>query len=99
MAQYSIRFIRQALTEAVEARRWYVERSPAAGEDFFAELDRLLALIAEAPSRWPSYEAGTRRLVMRKFPNAIVYRVMARAIQTVAVAHTRRRPKYWSEGR
>ncbi len=98
MARYAIRFSRQALAEAVEARRWYLERSPAAGDAFSEELDRSLVLIAEAPLRWPSYEAGKRRLVMQQFPYAIVYRIAAPAIQIVAVAHTRR-PGYWSAGR
>lgn len=95
MAFRAVRFDPSALAEAEEAVRWYAQRSPAARSGFVAELDRAIALITEAPLRWPSYEAGTRRLVLRQFPFAIVYRVLVESVVIVAIAHTSRRPGYW----
>jgi plasmid stabilization system protein ParE len=90
-----VRFDRAALAEARRARIWYEQRSSSAAANFVAELDHCIELISSAPLRWPSYEAGTRRLVMRRFPFAIIYRLLSDTIQIVAVAHTGLRPGYW----
>ncbi len=90
-----VRFDRAALTEVRRARLWYAERSASAATNFIAELDHSIELIASAPIRWPSYEAGTRRLVMRRFPFAVIDRVSADAVQIVAVAHSSLPPEYW----
>ena len=99
MSRAAIRFGLAAVAETREARRWYGKESASAAEGFVAELQRSLELISEAPLRWPAYEADTRRLVMRRYPYAVIYRVMDLTIQVVAVAHTSRRPGYWSNRR
>ncbi len=53
--------------------------------------------MAEAPIRWPEYEANTRRLLVPGFPYAIVYKVLPQQIVIVALTHTSRRPAYWNE--
>ena len=53
----------------------FTPRSPAlpqphavAGERFVAEVEAGLALLQEAPERWPLFHLGTRRFVMAAFP-------------------------------
>ena len=60
-----------------------------------AELDLAMARIEEAPRRWPSYLADTRRYLLRRFPFFVVFREVDDLVQIVAVAHARRRPGYW----
>lgn len=85
-----------AATEEAEATyRWYRERSSAASAAFRAELDRAVTLIAEAPERPALYLHGTRRVLLRRFPFAVVYRLTDAGGQVVAVTHGRRRPGYW----
>lgn len=86
-----------ALDEAEAAAAWYAERSPRAAAAFVAEVDRALALVAEAPERWSAHLLGTRRIPLRRFPYLIVYRVETSRILVVAVAHGRRRPGYWRD--
>ncbi len=40
-------------------------------------------------------ELGVRRSLLKKFPYAVVFIVMAEEIRILAVAHGRRRPGYW----
>jgi plasmid stabilization system protein ParE len=89
-------FTRQARREIDDAFAWYFERSPQAAETFVAEATNAFALIASAPAVWPEFEAGTRRYVLRRFPYSILYRETQSGIQVVAVAHHKRRPKYWT---
>lgn len=86
-----------ALDEAEAAIDWYAQRSRRAAEMFLDELERAVEQIAGNPHRYPVYEFGTRRLVMRRFPFLIVFRETAAGVEIIAVAHGRRRPGYWRE--
>jgi toxin ParE1/3/4 len=86
-----------ALAEAEAAIGWYRERSERAAQRFLDELDRVIHKIAEVPRRFPQFELGTTRFIMRRFPYFIVFRESDSAIEIVAVAHGRRRPGYWKD--
>ena len=85
----------EAIEEARAARLWYAERSPLAAAAFVAELDRAVAVIGEAPARWPRHLGGTRRFVMQRFPFTVVHRELQDRVEVVAVGHAKRRPGYW----
>jgi len=52
--------------------------------------------IRRAPERFPELEPGIRRrLVLHRFPYAVLYRLVGDEIQVVAIMHMRRRPGYW----
>lgn len=84
-----------ALDEAEEARRWYRERSEAAEAGFLDELDHAIAVVMDAPKRWPKHIGGTRRYVFETFPFSLIYLFENDAVHVIAVAHERRRPGYW----
>ena len=86
-----------ALEEADAAIRWYAERSRRAAEAFLHELSRAIDRIAEDPDRFPEFAFGSRRLILRRFPYVVVFRIGAAGVEILAVAHGRRRPGYWQE--
>ncbi len=90
-----LHFFEEASEEAEEARRWYRQRSGVAEAAFLEELDHAIAVILDAPQRWPKHLAGTRRYVFRTFPYELVYVLENDVINVVAVAHEKRRPAYW----
>jgi plasmid stabilization system protein ParE len=96
MAAIPLEFHPSAIEEAQAARIWYQERSPAVAASFVLELDRALAMVAEAPQRWPHYVHGTRRLLLHTFPFMVVYREKADLIEVIAIGHLHRKPGYWS---
>ena len=85
----------EARREIDDAFEWYLERSVQAAEAFLREATKAFALIAGSPAIWPRFEAGTRRYVLRKFPYSIIYREIPDGIEVVAMAHHKRRPRYW----
>lgn len=87
----------EAVAEVRGATRWYRKRDSDAAEAFLTEFERALLRIAEAPERWPVFEAGLRRFVLRRFPFSIVYRLTSGQVEVLAVAHGRRRPGYWRD--
>ena len=84
-----------AIAEAREARRWYEERDPKAADAFIRDFDAAVQRMLELPLAWPLFEAGTRRILLRRFPYHLIYREVPDGIQIVAVMHERRRPGYW----
>jgi toxin ParE1/3/4 len=95
MPQFAVEFHPLAADEAQPAERWYSERNETAAMRFRRELDRAVGFIAERPEAAPPYVSNTRRFLLRRFPFFIVYRVFSQQVQVVAVAHARRRPRYW----
>ena len=90
-----VRLHPEARAELREARRWYFERSPLSATAFAHVIDNAVSRIAEAPMRYPLAEHGTRKLVLQRFPFNIFYRPGESEIVIVAVAHHKRRPRYW----
>jgi plasmid stabilization system protein ParE len=91
-----LEYLEQALVVAEAAARWYLERSPTAAARFSGELDEAETAILERPEAWPIGEQDTRRYLLPHFPFAVIYRVEESRILIVAVAHARRRPRYWT---
>ena len=95
MSAGQVDYFPEASRELEEAFEWYLERSLQAAEAFLRETDRAVAVIAAAPRVWPRFEVGTRRYVLHRFPYNIIYRETEPGIEVVAVAHHKRRPRYW----
>lgn len=56
MAAKALEIHPSALSDLKSAISWYLERSEPAAIEFAAEVDRAVALVVEAPGRWPSGE-------------------------------------------
>lgn len=86
-----------AEAELQDAAAWYEERSPGLGLRFAGAVRRKSEEILEAPHRWP-LAAGSRRLLLGRFPYALVYREISdQEVEIIAVAHLKRRSRYWSQ--
>jgi plasmid stabilization system protein ParE len=92
-----LRFHPAAVDEAEAALAWYAERSAQAASRFLAELERVFGEVSKAPEQWPQFEGPARRMLLRHFPYAVIYRVAGDAVEVLAVAHGRRRPAYWKK--
>ena len=92
----TVEFHPAALQEVENAQAWYEERSALAASAFLRELSIAVQRIRQAPHRYPAAEAGTRRILLDRFPFTFYYRIKADTLNIVAVAHQKRRPGYWS---
>ena len=81
-------------------RRYEGERH-GLGDEFLDAVDAGLANILAAPAAWavwPDLDGGElplRRYVMKRFPYAIGYHVVAAAVVVVVVTHTSQEPGHW----
>ncbi len=61
-----------------------------------SEFERTLKLISTNPELGSEWLGKARRVVMRRFPFNVVYRIDTDVMTILAVAHQRRKPGYWS---
>lgn len=90
-----------ARAELRDAALWYDERRRGLGDDFIAEIMRVLAQIGEAPALFPPWPGMSRRVpairraVVQRFPYLIVFEGHNEHVAVLAIAHAKRRPLYW----
>ena len=86
-------FRQQARTEFHEAVTWYDERRTGLGAEFVRAVEDAILRAADAPQRWPITFADIRRIVTRRFPYVLFFRVRNDTLVVVAVFHVRRDPQ------
>ena len=95
-----VRIHAAAAEEAVEAAAWYERQRPGLGAEFEqaieASLDLLeVEMVPLLPVPGTAGTRGVKRLLLRRFPYAVIVRESAAEIVVIAFAHTARRPGYW----
>ena len=93
----AISFLPAAREEFLQTVDHYDAEAPGLGAEFAAEVERAAERIAAFPEHGAPYLAGTRRVILRRFPFAVVYQVISEGVLIVAVAHHSRRPGYWRD--
>jgi plasmid stabilization system protein ParE len=88
-------FLPEADQEFREAVRYYEVEAPGVGMSFIAEVHRAISFIGQNPFATGAVGSGIRRKVLNHFPYNILYSVEPELIVIVAVAHQKRRPRYW----
>lgn len=83
---------RRELRKAVDR---YDDQVSGLGDEFAAEVEHSVQLIATRPQSGSPHRLGTRRLQVRRFPYGVVYAERNEEIVVLAIAHHRRRPEYW----
>jgi plasmid stabilization system protein ParE len=85
----------RAEQDLVEARDWYEERVPGLGDDFLHEVSKVMELLVADPERPPFYYRGFRRVLLRRFPYKVFYRVEDGRVVVFRVLHGRRDHPRW----
>jgi len=91
-----IEFFPAAEDELIEAAAAYEADMLRLGQEFVSEVERVLAVLAELPALGEKLDEIHRRIPLRRFPYALIFRCDGEVIRVVAVSHRRRRPGYWA---
>lgn len=92
----------EASAELREASRWYEDRRAGLGFAFVAAVDRAIDQVA----RWPrtggpiegvGSDLEVRRMRIERFPYYSAYVLHGGSCHDCAIAHERRRRRYWIE--
>lgn len=85
----------EAEEEFIAAARFYERYAEGLGREFIAEVRYTVRRIVTHPESGAPFTGGLRRMLVDRFPYAVLYRAEAERILLVAVMHLHRRPGYW----
>ncbi len=81
--------------ELKDTRDYYDGQSPGLGRDFVDEFEGQVLAVAAMPERWMIVERDIRRVLMKRFPYVIYFRILDDdAIRITLVKHEKRHPAY-----
>jgi len=90
----------EAEAELAQACEWFDARRPELGREFLAAVESALARIERRPSAGSAApgvsDAAVRQVWIRRFKYHVVFVELPDRLQVLAVAHERRRPRYWA---
>ena len=85
----------EAAADVEGAYRWYEDQRAGLGEEFLGTVQAGLELIAAHPLAAPIVHRDTRRLLLKRFPYGVFYRLVEDDIVVVGVLHAKRHPRVW----
>jgi plasmid stabilization system protein ParE len=92
----NVRFLTLAQQEVDEAVAWFDEQVDGKGIEFLDELDRVVRLVRSYPFASTVIEPQIRKRLFVRFPYSLIYGIERQTIVVIAVAHSRRAPRYWA---
>jgi plasmid stabilization system protein ParE len=92
-----VRTADSASAELEAAIRWYEIQRPALGAEFYAAVLESVQQITTLPESGATAfdDPDVRRVLVKRFPYQVVYRVRPNELQILAFAHLKRRPGFW----
>lgn len=85
-----------AAKELSDAVQFYEGKARGIGDDFVNEVERLLEVLQTHPELGRPVPGDVRTVPARRFPYTLIYRASGDRLFLLAIAHQRRRPRYWS---
>lgn len=92
-----IQFHPEARAELLDAATYYEEQADGLGGQLIDAVQRVTEMLAETPGLGTPVDGHPRlrRWPIRRFPYYVIYQ-SGDTLTVLAVAHDRRRPRYWS---
>lgn len=91
----AVTLLRAAQVDIRTGARFYEEQAPGLGLEFVAEVERSIERLREYPEIGAPLRRGARKLLVRRFPYLVIYRVEQERVLVLAVGHQRRHPDFW----
>ena len=82
----------EARAEVLEAQTWYESRAVGLGLEFARAVEAAVASASRNPEAFTYVAGACRRVLLRKFPFSLVFRVRGDELLVLAVFHHRRNP-------
>ena len=85
-----------AVQELIDAAVYYEEENQGLGLEYLSEVERAANLLIRYPNSGSVIRGFVRRLILPRFPYSLLYRIVdEELIRILAVAHHKRKPRYW----
>lgn len=83
--------------ELIDSRDYYDSLIFGLGKKFILEVEHIVNRIKNNPLAFPLYFNNYRKALLRKFPYSIIYKDDGSRVFILAVAHQKRKPKYYTD--
>ncbi len=90
-----LRVRKLAKAEIAAACDWYLQHSSAAARQFIEAVNDAIAQIEAAPEQYSVIRGRLRRVLLRRYPYAVYYKLYPSIISVVGVIHGHRHPDVW----
>jgi toxin ParE1/3/4 len=77
-----------------EACSWYESQRAGLGDEFLDEVRRAVGLLETDPERRPLYYRDFRRLLTRRFPYKLFYRIEGDRVIVFRILHAKRKHQW-----
>ncbi len=94
---HEVAFEPTASLELNEAADFYDLERPGLGTEFLDAVGTALIAVTDKPAAFPIELGETRKRVVNRFPYSIMYWFDDTTVHVSAIAHHRRRPRYWGD--
>jgi plasmid stabilization system protein ParE len=91
----SVLFRPAAAADVEAGYQWYEAQRPGLGEEFLLAVRTAIESVRARPLAYPMMFRQTRRLLVRRFPYLLCYRVYEDAVVVVGCLHARTDPRRW----
>jgi toxin ParE1/3/4 len=85
----------QADQELFAAAEWYERRGTGLAAEFLRAFDAATAAVQRNPLQYPQVHHSMRRVLLRRFPYALIYAATEEEIVILACTHQRQHPRRW----
>ena len=92
--KYTLLVSEMAYEDAIVIFDWYEEKLNGLGDKFINELEIAKTDLLNNPLAFAKWNKSIRRMVMRKFPYKLFYKVYDDEIVIIAIIHARRSNRY-----
>jgi plasmid stabilization system protein ParE len=82
----------EARNELLAAQAWYESRAAGLGLEFARVVDAAVASASRSSNAFAQIAGNCRRILLRKFPFSLVFRVRGDELLVLAIFHHRRNP-------
>ncbi len=89
--------IDEAEQDVADAYDWYEQQRPGLGDDCLAAIRAATERVQTQPHINPRVQGEIRRLLVKRFPYSILYRVESERVVVIAVFHAKRDPNIWKK--
>ena len=90
-----VRVTSPAQADITDVFEWYVQRNQRAAVRFLGAVDAGMTAISEHPEAYRKVRADVRRVLLRRFPYHLLFRVLATEIEVIGCFHVQRDPRIW----
>jgi plasmid stabilization system protein ParE len=87
----------EARQELLAAQIWFETKSPGLGFEFARSTAAAVESALRNPFAYAEIEIGCRRILLRRFPYTLIYRIRNDELLLVAVFHQRRQLEAWRD--